>query len=388
MRNDTSQRQPGPVLLVACPRRKARGQLPRRRAAEANAHRALTPKSIHHQRESSRVNAQLSVQIRARLLSRTSAKPAYCLRKTAEALSPPRPGSRGLFLCYNNCVTIKQSLIWATKILKKSKILSPALDAEILLSFSIKKSKEFLYSHSEKKLTVAQLSKFKKLIARRAKREPIAYITGHKYFFGLDFLVNKNVLIPRPETETLVEEALDKKLSVIIDVGTGSGAIAIALAHHLPKAKIFATEISKAALKVAKKNAQRHKTKITFLHGNLLESFLNLKSKIKNPKSLFIIANLPYLTTHQWQQTQPEIKKYEPRQALDGGKDGLKYYNQLINQINSLVTRYALRITSIFEIDPAQTKSITKLIHARFPAAKIEIKNDLAGRDRAVIFKI
>lgn len=295
-------------------------------------------------------------------------------------------------------MTIKQSLIWANKKLQPLKRTdhndTPLLDAEILLSFVIKKPKEFLYAHPEKKLTAAQILKFKNLIARRARHEPIAYITGYKFFYGLDFFVNKNVLIPRPETETLVETAINKSPTTIVDVGTGSGAIAISLAKNLPNAKIFATEISPGAIKVARKNIRRHRVNVTLLRGDLLKPFLNLKSKtrlparqVSNLKSLIIVANLPYLTTRQWQKTQPEIKKYEPRLALDGGTDGLKYYKQLFNQIKLLITNYSLLVASIFEIDPSQKKSIVNLIKHRFPAAKIEIKKDLAGRDRVVIAK-
>jgi release factor glutamine methyltransferase len=319
-----------------------------------------------------------------------------------------------------------QALNWAIKKLRKNKISSPALDAEILLAFTIKKPKEFLFAHPEKKLTGKELAKFKKLIARRAKHEPIAYITDHKYFYGLDFFVNKNVLIPRPETEILVEQVLKiveqpphlnplpngarrhslpfgERVGVrgnqplaIIDVGTGSGAIAVSLARRLPGAKIFATEISPGALTVAKKNIKHHKVAVELLRGNLLEPLLkrimNYELRIKE---LIVVANLPYLTTKQWSATQLEIKKYEPRQALDGGPDGLKYHKQLLQQIKLLVTRYlprrqagSLPVTSIFEIDPSQTKPITKIIQAHFPATEIKIKKDLAGRDRIVILDI
>ena len=331
-------------------------------------------------------------------------------------------------------MTIKQSLIWAIKILRKNKISSPALDAEILLSFTIKKPKEFLYAHSEKKMATGQFNKFKKLVARRAKHVPVAYITSHKFFYGLDFFVDKNVLIPRPETELLVEEILEITKSpphlnplpngarkpplpsgervgvrgnqtfAIVDVGTGSGAIAITLARHLPHTKIFATEISPGAIKVARKNIRRHKASVILLHGDLLKPFLNLKSKILNLPAgeaglepLVIVANLPYLTTRQWGKTQPEIKKYEPRLALDGGPDGLKYYNQLLQQIKLLIALYPLPVTSLFEIDPSQKKSITKLIHQYFgksPPSRLrgllrfcDIKKDLASRDRVIILK-
>jgi len=302
-------------------------------------------------------------------------------------------------------MTTRQALIWAIKKLKSLERAAghndtPSLDAEILLAFVLKKPKEFLYAHFEKKLTLPQLAHFKKLISRRAKHEPVAYIIGHKEFFGLEFFVDKNVLIPRPETEILVEEAIKKiqntryKIlnTIVVDAGTGSGCIAISLTKKLPNCLItklpvqfFATEISPDALRVAQKNKRRHKAAITFLHGNLLEPFLkNLKSEILNLKSLIITANLPYLTTKQWRKTQPEIKKYEPRLALDGGPDGLKYYRQLLQQIKLLVTRYALRVTSIFEIDPSQTKRIIKLIRQHSPKAKIQIKKDLAGRDRII----
>lgn len=295
-------------------------------------------------------------------------------------------------------MTIRHALIWATNFLKKTKISSPALDAEILLDFTLKKSKEFLYAHPEKNLTTTQSRLFKNLVARRAKHEPVAYLTGQKSFSGLDFFVDKNVLIPRPETETLVEEAIKKILNTkykipntsIVDVGTGSGAIAVTLARRLPNTKIFATEISSAALKVARKNARRHKVAVTFLCGNLLQPFLNLKSKILNLKSLVIVANLPY-GWKAWKNTSSAETaglKFEPQIALFTGKNGLELYEKLLKQINLLIANYQLPITSIFEIDPRQTKLITKLIRATFPTAKIEIKKDLAGRDRIVILKI
>jgi release factor glutamine methyltransferase len=346
--------------------------------------------------------AQNGIQPKGWRLPRFSARDGSVLWR--DAWTPPIPSEKNN-LCYNKPVTIKQSLVWATKILKKSRNHSPALDAEILLAFAIKKPKEFLYAHPEKKLTTREWNQFKKLIARRAKHEPIAYITSHKYFYGLDFFVNKNVLIPRPETELLVNETIKKVNSkqttdkkMIIDVGAGSGCIAVSLAHHLPNAKIFAAEISSGAIKVAQKNIKRHKAAVSLLRGNLLEPFLKrIRNHELGIRDLIVAANLPYLTTRQWKNTQPEIKKYEPRTALDGGKDGLNFYRQLLQRIKLLITNYHLQITSIFEIDPRQTKSIVKLIHQYFgktsassrPLLRFcDIKKDLAGRDRVVIFKI
>jgi len=299
-------------------------------------------------------------------------------------------------------MTIKQALLWGIKKLKPTERAShgdiAASDAEILLAFALKKPKEFLYTHPEKKITPEQLGIFKHLITHRARHEPVAYLINQKEFFGLDFYVDKNVLIPRPETEILVEEAIriceqltiNNKQLTIVDIGTGSGCVAIALAKNLPDIKIFATEISPNALKVAQKNARHHKVAITFLPGDLLVPFLkNLKSEILNLKSLTITANLPYLTTRQWQKAQPEIKNYEPRLALDGGRDGLKCYRLLFQQISALFAgRRHFVLSVLLEIDPSQVKPITKLIHSHFPTSKIQIKKDLAGRDRVVIIKL
>jgi len=318
-------------------------------------------------------------------------------------------------------MTIEKAQKWANKILNQKNIFSSALDAEILLAFVLKKPKEYLYAHPFNNLTIQQFNNFKKLISRRIKHEPVAYITGHKEFYGLNFLVNKKVLIPRPETELLVEETIKivnnltiKQFSnlAIFDVGTGSGCIAIALAKNLPRAKIIATDISKSALRLAKQNARRHgvSPQITFLRGNLLEPILkipNFKFLISN---FIIVANLPYLTTKEWQRSQPEIRKYEPRQALDAGPDGLKYFRELFEQIIT----YNLQPKSlIFEIGYNQAPKIKKLTaklsskgakrqgiprecetaklsskaERGIAPFKIEIKKDLAGFDRVIVIQ-
>jgi release factor glutamine methyltransferase len=298
----------------------------------------------------------------------------------------------------------------ANKILDKQKIPSSALDAEILLAFVLGKPKEYLLIHPKNKLTAKQFNKFKQLIGRRAKHEPVAYITGHKEFFGLDFLINKNVLIPRPETEILIEEANnyfkqlttnDKRQINFIDIGTGSGCIAVSIAKTInhPKPpftkggeggfcplvkggrgdfKIYATDISKAALKIAKLNARRHDVlgQINFLQGDLLKPLIKIHNSI-------IVANLPYLTTKEWQNSQPEIRKYEPRGALDGGLDGLKYFHELFQQLETYQPRKLKTI--ILEIGWNQATKIKNLAKKYLPGYKMEIKKDLAGFDRLVI---
>ncbi len=316
-------------------------------------------------------------------------------------------------------LSIHQALLTATKALKKRSA-SPTLDAEVLLSFAINQPKEYILAHPEKQLTIAQEKKFRQLVARRSKGVPIAYLIGHKEFYGLDFVVNKSALIPRPETEMLVAEVLKQipnsqfpmtnqipnpndKNFIIIDVGTGSGCIAITLAKLFPQAKIFALDISKNALQVARQNARRHKVnkQIKFIKNNLLKKFpipnfsrhsgiplaagqFPIKSKRQNPNDqIIIVANLPYLTKKQL--AEPSIK-HEPRAALYGGKDGLEYYEKLFKQISQFGAQVfeCSSVQVLLEIDPSQTSKIKKLIKKHLPTAKIKIKKDLAGLDRVV----
>ena len=304
---------------------------------------------------------------------------------------------------------IKQALRKTANQLKKNKVENPALEAEILLSYILKKDREFLFTYPEKELTVRQIKNYKELIARRLAGEPIAYLTRQKEFYGLNFFVNKNVLIPRPETELMVEEAVSlisqisyrKSPHVIVDVGTGSGCIIITLAKQisdfgfrLPAGKagisdfgLFAVDISKSALAVAKKNAKLHKVdkKIKFIHGNLLKPIIrNRKSHIANRK-LIILANLPYLTPFQIKSSL--TIKYEPKKALDGGRNGLKYYKELFEQVKRLAKLKAVPISLFCEIDPGQVKKIKKLAQSELPKAKIQIVKDLAGRNRLVIIE-
>jgi release factor glutamine methyltransferase len=277
---------------------------------------------------------------------------------------------------------IIRQLLFTT--LKRTKL--PVLDTELILAYVLKKTREYVFTHPEFKLSKIQLQKFKKLVLRRKKGEPIAYLTGKKGFYDLEFLVNKNVLIPRPETELIVDEVKsltrnkDYQFS-IIDVGTGSGCIIITLAKLLKQNAFYGIDISSQALQVAKKNAKSNDViNIKFIHGDLLNPFLN---NPKNPKILnnptIIIANLPYLTKEQIKNSS-SIKK-EPRLALLGGKNGLYYYEKLLQQINLM----HLKSSCIFlEIDPSQKTKIKSLIKKYLPTADIEIKKDLKGHNRLV----
>ena len=307
-------------------------------------------------------------------------------------------------------MTIREAKVNGIKKLRHASRREAPIDAEILLAHALKISREEMLAHDERRVPSFALAKFNSLIARRGRHEPIAYLTGHKEFFGLQFAVNKHTLIPRPETELIVETALmlithptlpylkggetfipplrvrggkEGLRPVVVDIGTGSGAIAIAIAKNAPDATVIATDISKPALKLAEHNATLNDVddRIIFERSNLLP---------RNPRSwhsreCVITANLPYLPTKVWQRSAPDVKKYEPKTALEGGKDGLKYYDELFHQI----VERDIKAIIICEIDPSQKRSFPRLVKRHFPNAKIEIKNDLAGLPRvAIVSKI
>lgn len=223
------------------------------------------------------------------------------------------------------------------------------IETEILLGHVLKKSKEFLYTHPEKKLTALELKKFKTLTKRRLKGEPIAYILGYKDFYGLRFKVNKNVLIPRPETEWLVEKALiQKNKNRILDIGTGSGCIAIAIKKHSKTSKVTASDISFKALAVAKANARNQTVKIKFIKSNL---FSNLKGKFD-----MIIANLPYVPTSDYKKLKSNLK-YEPKLAITDGTNTAEIYKRFLKDVKNHLSPKGL---VLLEIDPSTKKYLPK----------------------------
>ena len=269
------------------------------------------------------------------------------------------------------------------------------LDAEILLAHVLGKSREFLFTNPEFEINFWQKLKFENLVRQRQKNIPVAYLVGHKEFFGLDFLVNKNVLVPRPDTELMVEETI-KHLNtlspnhnkiLLVDVGTGSGCIPISIikTQEHKNIKTFVIDVSKKALCVAKKNAQKHNVEIKFLHGNLLEPMFQLSELRTKNTELIITANLPYITEQQFKQ-EPSIQK-EPKLALVADNDGLALYEELLQQIKQITNTYNLKTKTYFEIDPTQTDKIKILIKKYLPESNIEVKKDLAGLDRLVIIK-
>lgn len=313
-------------------------------------------------------------------------------------------------------ITIKNSLLWAILKLKRKNILSAQLDAELLLAYILKEEKEFLFTYPEKKLTAAQFNKYQNLIRRRLNSEPVAYLIGYKEFYGLDFKINKNVLVPRPETELMVElvtynlkhETQENSKKIIVDIGTGSGNIIISIAKSLKNYDLefknyefYGIDISQKALRLAQFNAKKHNVnkKIHFLKGDLLEPVIkNFPPKADQPraekfkiKNLIIIANLPYLTPIQYKKNKD--LHFEPKSALDGGKDGLEYIERLFPQIKKLLVVSCLpkgdklSVSVFIEIDPAQTKKIKTIIKKYFPQSELQIKKDLSDQNRLAIIK-
>ena len=263
----------------------------------------------------------------------------------------------------------------------KHKIENPRFDAEILLTHVLKTNKVELYLYPDLVLTSEQFEVFLMFTERRLNNEPVAYITGHKEFYGLDFEITASVLIPRPETEILVEHTIDALNSyhdsdfTIVDVGTGCGNIAISLAKHVPHIRIMATEISEAALNVAVRNSYKHgiADRVSFLPGNLLQP-------LSQPVHC-IVANLPYIRTEEIQNLMPEVSFYEPRVALDGGENGLLYTDELLKQARSKLLNSGV---TLIEIGHDQANAVKKLVEQYFPRAYTEVFSDLNGLDRVV----
>ncbi len=274
-----------------------------------------------------------------------------------------------------------EALTLAESRLRDNGIESPRFDADLLLTHVLGTNRALLLAHLDRPLSPEQQARFHKLVARRADREPLAYLLGHREFYGLDFLVDPRVLIPRPETEHLVEEALRLAARLppslrLADVGTGSGAIAVALAVHLPQATVYALDASAEALAMAAANAQRHGVsgRVRCLAGDLLTPL---------PEAVhLIVANLPYVARDEWAALAPEIREHEPRQALDGGPDGLNLIRRLLATAPSHLCPGG---AVLLEIGAGQGAAVIALARRHFPQAAVRLLPDYAGLDRVVV---
>lgn len=272
------------------------------------------------------------------------------------------------------------------------------LDTELIIAHSLKRSREWVLTYLHYQLTDSQVRHINYLIQRRLQEEPLAYILGFKEFYGLKFQVNHHTLIPRPETEIMVDLALQYLKNIrlknhpinILDLGTGSGNIIIALAKNILQSKLSfshkeitfqGTDISLAALEIAKKNARFHKVDqfISFTSSDLLNE-VDFNS---SPSFNLILANLPYLSSHNYQNTPITVKKYEPHSALHSPQKGLNHYIRLFNQIKNRKLHHQ-KLSLILEFSPEQKKLLEAEIAQRFSTAQIKFYRDLSQRWRVV----
>jgi release factor glutamine methyltransferase len=268
-------------------------------------------------------------------------------------------------------VNCRRALTSARKTLDDHNVENSSLETEILLRFVLGLDRATLYSNPELAVSKSQYEKYCNLVERRCWGEPSAYITGHKEFYGLDFKIDRRVLVPRPETELLVEKGIafcqTHPDARVADIGTGSGCIAISLAKNVPDVKIYAADRSMGALEAAEENLVLHKVKdrIELMWGDLLKP-------LPEPVDL-ILANLPYVK-------KDEVNaKYEPEIALDGGMDGLDAVRELIKQLPGKLNPGGFLL---MEIGMGQAEAVTGYLHKAFPGGAVEIFKDLAGIER------
>ncbi len=278
---------------------------------------------------------------------------------------------------------VLELLKWTTEYFEKHKIPNPRLDAEVLLGYLLEKSRLQLYLHFDMPVFQHDLKVFRELIKKRIARTPISYLTNHKEFLSLDFYVDERVLIPRPETEFIVETILnteEDKSQRMLEIGTGSGVIATSIAINKPEWEIIATDISGDALVVAEKNSDVHECteQITFLQGDLFEPIHSLDSSRFN----WIVSNPPYIKTGEHDSLCSDIKDYEPHIALFAGEDGLSIIRSLITESpNYLLPGGKL----IFEIGDRQAEPVRCLLEEQPAYKNFRFIKDYSEIERVVL---
>lgn len=274
---------------------------------------------------------------------------------------------------------IREVLKRAESLLRQGGVDDPRIEAEVLLAHLLDMDRAQLYAGLDEAIPTEVEDDYDRLLERRAGGEPTAYITGHREFYGLDFYVDSMVLIPRPESELLVELALKHAATsekcLIADVGTGSGALVVALAKHLPNAIVYATDVSAEAIEVAAINCRRHGVadRVKLPQGDLLEPV---------PEQVdIIVANPPYVNGDDMLCLPREIREHEPRVALDGGADGLDVVRRLLPQVEAVLKPGG---AFFMEMGYDQASRVSKLVCEIFPDSNIELVKDLAGIDRVL----
>ncbi|NLM51699.1 MAG: peptide chain release factor N(5)-glutamine methyltransferase [Firmicutes bacterium] len=279
--------------------------------------------------------------------------------------------------------TVQEALRRASLQLQAAGLQQPRREAEALLCAMLKRPLAWIYAHGEYVLSAAEETLFGAWVRRRARHEPYAYITGEREFMGLSFLVTRDVLIPRPETEILVETAVallkEKAEPRILEIGVGSGAVAVSLAVFLPTATVVGVELSAAALEVAGQNARRHQVneRLSFLHGDLY-------APVAGRYFDLVVSNPPYIPSVQLPQLAETVKNYEPMLALDGGADGLHFYRRLNGELSQLATPPPF---FLLEVGQGQAEPVARLCRqAGFK--QIEKIPDLAGIERVILARL
>jgi release factor glutamine methyltransferase len=285
-------------------------------------------------------------------------------------------------------MNIAQALQQSASGLNSNGIVDCHIEARLLLGYATNLSAVQIFTEPQRILSQEEEDKLTKLIERRLQCEPTAYILKEKEFYGLDFYVDHRVLIPRPETELLVDAALNiannrvrylTRSLLMADIGTGCGAIAISLALNLPKCKVYAIDLSSAALEVAELNCQRNKVneQVRLLHGDLLTPL---------PESVdIVVANLPYIQKSDLPGLSPEIAKFEPQMALDGGENGLDCIEKLLRQIKNKINSGG---SLILEIGEGQEEAIRLLVDSYIESTNFRCITDLNEIKRVVIIDL
>lgn len=292
-------------------------------------------------------------------------------------------------------MTVNEMIQEVSAILADAGVSSPRLDAELILAHCLGVERDMLPLRSREKLSEGQKQRVRNLARRRANREPIQYILGHREFWSIDLIVREGVLIPRPETETLVEAAMEHLKArshlgrathpLILDIGTGSGAIAIAIAEELERrCSIIAMDISVSAVAVARLNVSRRELAdvITLIRSNMADA---LSVDALACKVELIVCNPPYIPTQQLKELQPEISRFEPAIALDGGASGLEFYPRLMEVASVLLKTGGALVCEIAPDMPSDIRSIWQA-HRRF-LGEPEFIADLSGRPRACVLR-
>lgn len=281
--------------------------------------------------------------------------------------------------------TIQKLLNWVTEYLAGKGIESPRLNAELLLSHVLSLMRIELYTQFDKQVPKQQLDKLHDLVKRAGLHEPVAYLTGKTEFYSLELEINADCMIPRPETELLVQRAIEflrtrYGIQYVCDLCTGSGCIAVAIAKNFPEARVTATDISAAALEVAAQNVKKHQLNehVKLLCGDLFEPIIK---QLDVSQLDLIVCNPPYVSTAEYEKLEKNVKDYEPKSSLHAGEDGMDIYRRIIEKADEFLKPDA---SLMLEIGYAQGPAVRELLEQTSAFAEIKIEKDFHDNDRIV----